>query len=280
VPRRSLWLLAAAAVCAAGAAAVWLVLANVAEARWIDVAAAHGFLGLRRPSLVGIEQAVAHLVNAGPFVLWGLILCGVAVARGRPRLAIAVPVILIGANLTTQLLKPALALERFSEWLGAGQIPAGSWPSGHSTAAMSLALCAVLVASPRFRPAVAALGAMFAVAVGYCLVTLGWHWPSDVLGGFLVAATWTLVVAAGYRVAEARWAEGTGREAALRLRDAVTPPAVAAGVTVALVGALVALRPKPVLGYIAEHPAAATGALTIAALATVLATGVAFVFRR
>ena len=114
---------------------------------------------------------------------------------------------------------------------------------------------------------------MFAVAVGYSLVTLGWHYPSDVLGGFLVAATWTLGVAAAYRVAEARWAEGTGREAALRLRDALTPPAVAAAGTGLLVAALVVLKPKPVLGYMAAHPAALTGALIIAMLGTVLATG-------
>jgi membrane-associated phospholipid phosphatase len=262
------------------AALVWVALALSSTARWIDIAASHGFVGLRRPGLVPIEQAVAHSVNAGPFVLFGLILCGIAIARERPRLAIAVPVILIGANLTTQLLKPALGMERFSEWLGSGQIPAGSWPSGHSTAAMSLALCAVLVAAPRWRPAVSALGAMFAVAVGYSLVTLGWHWPSDVLGGFLVAATWTLAVAAAYRVAEARWAEGTGREAALRLRDTLTPPAVAAAGTGLLVAVLVVVKPKPVLGYMAAHPAALTGALTIAALGTALATGLGLLLRR
>src|SRR6266498_4407838 len=195
----------------------------------MDVAADHGFIGLRRPSLVPVAQAVAHSVDPAPLIVAGLALVAVAIWRGRLRVAAAVPVILIGATATSQILKPALGFPRFSEWLGDGQIASASWPSGHSTAAMSLALCAVLVASPRWRPAVAAIGSVFAVAIAYSLITLGWHWPSDVLGGFLLAATWTLVVAAGLRAADARFAAGTGREAAVRLRDALTPPAVAAG---------------------------------------------------
>jgi membrane-associated phospholipid phosphatase len=277
--RRPASLLIGAAGCALAATLVWLAVAFSASARWLDVAADHGFIGLRRPGLVPIAQAVAHSVDPVPLILAALVLMVVAVVRGRLRVAAAVPVILIGATATSQILKPALAFPRFSEWLGNGQITAASWPSGHSTAAMALALCAVLVASPRWRPAVAAIGAVFAVAIAYSLITLGWHWPSDVLGGFLLAATWTLVVAAGLRAADARFAVGTGREAAVRLRDALTPPAVAAGGAVVVVAALAAIKP-PVLGYMAAHPAAITGALAIAALGAALATGLALALRR
>src|SRR5215212_9721635 len=238
-----------AAGCAAAAALIWIAVAFSASARWLDVAADHGFLDLQRPALVPIANAVSHSMDPAVLVLAGIALVAVALVRGRPRVAAAVPVILIGANVTTQLLKPALAYPRLSEWLGDRQISGASWPSGHSTAAMAIALCAVLVAPQRLRPAVAAIGAVYAVAIAYSLVTLGWHWPSDVLGGFLVAATWTLV-------------------------------AVAAGAAVVVVGALALAKPRPVLGYIAEHPAALTGALTIAALGTVLATGLALVLRR
>jgi membrane-associated phospholipid phosphatase len=278
--RRAASLLIAAAGCAVAAVVVYLAVAFSATARWMDVAADHGFIGLRRPSLVPVAQAVAHSVDPVPLILAALVLVGVAIWRGRLRVAAAVPVILIGATAASQVLKPALALPRFSEWLGDGQITAASWPSGHSTAAMALALCAVLVASPRWRPAVAAIGAVFAVAIAYSLITLGWHWPSDVLGGFLLAATWTLAVAAGLRAADARFAAGTGREAAVRVRDALTPPAVAAGAAVLVVAALAVVKPRPVLGYMAAHPAAITGALAIAALGAALATGLALALRR
>src|SRR5205085_11232822 len=92
-----------------------------------------------------------------------------------------------------ELLKPLLAHPRAASLLG-GRAPVGaaSWPSGHATAAMSLALTYVLAAPGRLRPVVAALGAAFAVAVSYSFLTLGWHYPSDVFGGFLVATVWTL----------------------------------------------------------------------------------------
>ena len=270
----------AAAGCAAAAALIWLAVAFSASARWLDVAAGHGFFDLQRPALVPIANAVSHSMDAAVLVLAGIALVAVALVRGQPRVAAAVPVILIGANVTTQLLKPALAYPRLSEWLGDRQITGASWPSGHSTAAMAIALCAVLVAPQRLRPAVAAIGAVYAVAIACSLVTLGWHWPSDVLGGFLVAATWTLVAVAALRAAELRYSAGAGREAALRVRDALTPPAVAAGGAVVVVGALALAKPRPVLGYITQHPAALTGALTIAALGTVLATGLALVLRR
>src|SRR5918911_585475 len=62
-----------------------------------------------------------------------------------------------------------------------------------ATAAMTLALCGVMVTPPRLRPSAAALGGGFAVAVSYSILMLAWHFPSDVLGGFLVAALWTLL---------------------------------------------------------------------------------------
>ena len=75
-----------------------------------------------------------------------------------------------------------------------------SWPSGHSTAAAALVLCAVLVSPARLRPLVAALGGMFALAVGCSLLILAWHMPSDVLGGYLLAALWVALAVAGLRV--------------------------------------------------------------------------------
>ena len=97
---------------------------------------------------------------------------------------------------------------------------------------MSLALCAVLAAPPRLRPAVARAMAAFAVAVCYSFLALGWHYPSDVLGGFLVALDWTLLGAAALvhgsmpRWPTPRWRRGTPRQPS-RSREALAP--VAAG---------------------------------------------------
>ena len=88
-------------------------------------------------------------------------------------------------NPSAQAASRRAAPGRASSWDSADRC--ASWPSGHATAAMSFALCAVLAAPARLRPLVAAVGAAFAVAVCYSFLALAWHYPSDVLGGFLVA---------------------------------------------------------------------------------------------
>ena len=139
------------------------------------------------------------------------------------------------------------------------QIDATSWPSGHSTAAMTLALCAVLVAPPALRAATALLGGAFAVGVGYAVLVLGWHFPSDVLGGFLVAGLWTsLAVAVLHRVE----APEPARRPAWEPLGAPSAPGAAVVAAVVL-----GVRADTVALYTLERPTFVAGALTIALLA-------------
>ncbi len=193
----------------------------------------------------------------------------VALVRRRPRHAAAMGAIVVGANLTTQLLKPLLAAPRPIGVSGLF-IDAASWPSGHATAAMTLVLCAVLAAPGRRRPLVAALMAAFAIAVCYSFLALHWHYPSDVLGGFLVAATWALAGAAVLLWAEARWPvrRSVGADAPREASSvgSVLRPVGAVLACAAAVVAIVALaRPHAVLGYASAHSAFVIGAAAIAA---------------
>jgi membrane-associated phospholipid phosphatase len=118
------------------------------------------------------------------------------------------------APLTAEVLKPLLALPH--PRVGSVHIGAASWPSGHSTAALTLVLCAVLVAPARLRALVATLGGIYVLAVGCSLLILAWHMPSDVLGGYLVAALWMAIAVACLRLADRRWPPGAQRLAAAR----------------------------------------------------------------
>ena len=158
-------------------------------------------------------------------MLWGVALVAVALARERPRVALAVAAVMALAPLTAETLKPLLAHPHVP--VGGVHIGAASWPSGHSTAALALALSAVLVAPAALRLLVATVGAVFALAVGCSLLILAWHMPSDVLGGYLVAAFWTALAVAALRAAERRWP--TARALELSARCARLPAPCAPG---------------------------------------------------
>lgn len=130
--------------------------------------------------LIGAVTAAGLLVRRLTSSAWRTVLL--------PLVALAV------ASATGSLLK--LALERprprSDGWLGSA---AGyAFPSGHTTAAtagyLGLALVAAgLVASRRSRLLICLSGAAVAVLVGWSRLALGVHWPSDVLGGWLLGTT-------------------------------------------------------------------------------------------
>jgi hypothetical protein len=111
---------------------------------------------------------------------------------------------------------------------------------------------------------------------------LAWHLPSDVLGGFLVATVWTALGVAALWAAAARWPEraGRGREAALRVREAVTPSALTAVTATACAGALALARPDATLAYAQAHTVFVVGAVAIALLGATLAAALAVALRR
>src|SRR4051794_35968980 len=236
-----------------------------------DARTLHGFVTLDHPHVRPLLDHIAHLADPGPYALCGLALALVALLRGRWRVALAIPVVFVATGATTESLKHLLAGPRVEEWLGHAQIGAASWPSGHSTAAMTMVLCAVLAAPPRLRPTVAAVGGAFAPAVAYAILTLGWHFPSDVVGGFLVAATYTLLAIAAIAASEQRWPSRRGAaEAATHPIDVVPALAVAMFAAGAAIGLALA-RPHALVGYAATHTTFVAGALAIVAVAVILA---------
>jgi membrane-associated phospholipid phosphatase len=235
-----------------------------------DAAMLHGFVGLDRPGVHDAVVLVSHLADPAPYALAGLALVGVALLHGMRSRAVAVVALLVATGASTQALKHLLAQPRFEAWLGTRQIGDAAWPSGHSTAAMTLALCAVLVAPPARRLVVALAAGAFAAGGGYAVLVLAWHFPSDVLGGFLVAAMWTALAVAALRVAE---------DEPLRAPPAPVGPGAAvgvAGVGLGLAGLAAIVLPRDAVAvYAAERPTLAAGALVIAALAGALAVGTA-----
>ncbi len=144
-----------------------------------------------------IAGPVMHSADLLPLLVLLVVACGLALRDGRRREALAALVLVAGANLTTQVLKTALAHPRYEPILGYRQIGSASFPSGHATAALSIALAFVLAVPRSWRRLTALAGAVFALAVGCSVVILNRHFPGDVLGGWLVVGAWFFAVLAG-----------------------------------------------------------------------------------
>jgi membrane-associated phospholipid phosphatase len=277
MPRRAVVALLGAVIGVVLLTVTWFVAFHVGFVERADANVLGGFAGLRRPLIDSIAYGIASLCDPKIFVILAaiLVLCALILRRGR--VAAAVTGILLGANFTTQVLKSLLHQVHpvvFSLG-GVLQVREASWPSGHATAAMSLALCAVLVARARWRPLVAAVGAAFAVAVSFSFLILVWHYPSDVLGGFLVAGTWTLVGVGAVWTADARWPRRAPGSSQVRLTAwaALGPPAGALLGALALVGLVALAHPHPVVAYARAHTTFVIGAAALGALGFALAIG-------
>src|SRR2546423_11674614 len=101
--------LLAALASLAALVSVWAVAYLAPFGRWLDDATLMGFVDLHSPRIDQVARYVGRLADPQPFLLAGAVLVAVALARARPRTAAVVPLILLGASLTTQFLKPALA---------------------------------------------------------------------------------------------------------------------------------------------------------------------------
>jgi membrane-associated phospholipid phosphatase len=269
LPRRALAPLLAAAGCALAAILVWLTAYHLSPFEAIDQRTFVGFLGLWRPATAGWVAQFSHLADPGPFAAFTGALVLVALVRRQVWTAVAVAVILAGSNLSTQLLKPALAKPELLPG-----IETATWPSGHATAAMALGLCLLLVVPLRLRPAAAAFGGLFALAVGYSILILGSHAPSDVLGGFLMAGAWTGLGVAALRIAAPE------RDSALRPAATLLPAGLTAAALAVAAGALALSHRQGTLDYAAAHTTFLAGAAVVTLGALGMSTAAALALTR
>jgi membrane-associated phospholipid phosphatase len=180
-----------AAASAALAAAVYVAIANVALAQRVDLRVLEDTMSHQTYDRATLATDVVSFFDPVSFALLLALLVGGALLAGRARAGIAVGIAVLGAEVTAQLLKPLLAVQR--PYPADHYLPPASWPSGHTTAAVSLLLGLLIVLPPRLRPPVAVIGGGFAALALGSLVLLGSHYPSDVLGGILVSAAWCAV---------------------------------------------------------------------------------------
>lgn len=143
----------------------------------------------------GGAHAILDQLAAGTVILAGAAACSIAAVRGRMPLALAVGAGVLLTVLSAVVLKEVL-LERPVLLGDQAVATARSYPSGHVAAVAALAAAAVVAAPHRLRLAATVAAIVCTSLVGAAVLWVGWHRPSDAVGGLALALGWFGLVAA------------------------------------------------------------------------------------
>ncbi len=204
MPRRALVPFLGSALCAAAVAPLAVAAYTIGPTSRLDARIFEHLAATRHSGAEAVANTFAHLGDLGPLLAMLAFCVWLGFHFGRRREALAAVAVVAGANLTTQLLKHLLARPRFQLDFGYHQPWADAFPSGHTTAAASIAAALILVAPPHLRRPAAIAAGLLTALVGVSVVVNQWHYPSDVAGGCLVVASWALAALGVLRLSGAR----------------------------------------------------------------------------
>lgn len=196
MPRRSTlglaaWLLVLAAAQVLAFESVRQVFVQTVRGQQVDTAALAG-TGIGEGHVAGLVSAVLNTVSVLSVIAATVAIGFIALMRRRILLAVVATLMILGANLTTQLLKAFT--ERPDLGIDAARAAAGnSLPSGHTTVTASVVVALVLVSPAAVRGMAALAGAGVAALAGVATLSAGWHRPSDAVAALLVVGAWAAV---------------------------------------------------------------------------------------
>ena len=269
--------LALAGAFAAGLAALLACAYFVGPFERADALALDGLrsLSANHRSIYVVGDGLAHSVDL-PFmvlILGGLV--ALAISQGRRRQAIAAVAVVAGSSALAMAIKVIAAHPRHHAILAPDQLSTTAFPSGHATAVMSLALAALIVVPSRWRPQTAIVAGAFTLAVSVALIVQGWHFPSDIIGGFLVVGLVSMLAIAGLAATEEDPSrrDVVARQARLRVA-AVRAFQLGLSLLAIAGGLLLATHPDTLADYIAAHTTAVAGGLAIGGAALAMVSGV------
>jgi undecaprenyl-diphosphatase len=173
------------------------------EAIALDALVTPLFHRLASPILDALMRAFTDLGSTlviAPLLVIALVLL---VARGHRREALFLFVSMLGSLLLNQSLK--LIFHRARPQLDWALVqPEYSFPSGHSMNSfvfyVALALIVWVLRGRRAGLLALVVALMVALLVGISRIYLGFHYFTDVVGGFLAGAVWLFVVAAAFDI--------------------------------------------------------------------------------
>lgn len=97
-------------------------------------------------------------------------------------------VAIAGSAILASILKTAIQRSRPDLWIAHASF---GFPSGHATQSMAIAIALVILwRSSRKIPIIVAISVAAVFLVGVCRMYLGFHYPSDILAGWMLSLAW------------------------------------------------------------------------------------------
>jgi membrane-associated phospholipid phosphatase len=198
----ALWLLALAVAEVAGFIGICRFFVQSEHGQLLDTVALTGNrIGQAR--VEGLVDTVLNTMSGLSLAIATAVVGFIALIRRRIAVAFGAILLIVGANVTTQVLKQVIYRPEVGvdlERAAAGN----SLPSGHATIAASVAVAVMLVLPARLRGVGGMLGALLTAVVGVATLSAGWHRPSDAVAALLIVGAWTCVAGLFIVIAQRR----------------------------------------------------------------------------
>jgi undecaprenyl-diphosphatase len=165
------------------------------ETTQFDDAVLNGIHHLANPFL---DTFIPIATNAGGMIgvsVASIVVLALFIYKNEYRRAVLVALCMAGAVVLNVILKSVFERARPDLWERLVHESSYSFPSGHSM--MTAALCFALIVAlwnSRWRWWAVGLTVIFIPFIGFTRLYLGVHYPTDVLGGWLVSGAWVMAV--------------------------------------------------------------------------------------
>ena len=180
---------------------IWLVGSGYADV--FDLSLRQTLLALDPPVANPAWRFVTLLGSGLVVTVLSTVCILILAARGQWRTAFHIILVMGGAVIVENTLKYVVHRPRPEEIFAHTMPPTYSFPSGHALFAFAFYVSvATIFANHVNRTARVALGAVAAsiiIVIGASRIFLGVHYPTDVLGGYIAASLWLILVQLSYK---------------------------------------------------------------------------------
>jgi membrane-associated phospholipid phosphatase len=154
--------------------------------------------GLAHPTWLSVMRTITHLGDTVTIAAVDVTVFVLCLWRSRPRAALFVAVVGVGVWASRLVTRDLVDRVRPDDplWPANGL----SFPSGHTTNSAAMTALIAVISWPLLhragRVALVVAATIYALSVGLSRIAGGVHWPSDVVGGLLVASAFVCAAAA------------------------------------------------------------------------------------